>query len=173
MPHKKNKYIKCGYYYKIELYYPYSTRVCDYALISESDIAIAKKIYWRKTEHGYARGRNPLTRKDILLHKYITKTTKDTVIDHINRNKLDCRRENMRIANNQINSLNRNAPINSKTGYKGVSLDKRTGKYRAYAKVDKKQICLGYFTTPELAYEARMGFENPLMNIVTMNCQEV
>ena len=165
---RKNKYIKCGNYYKIALYYPYSTKVCAYALISSEDVATAKKIFWRMTEHGYARGRNPLTRKDVLLHKYITKTTKDTIIDHINRNKLDCRRENMRIASNQINSLNRNAPRNSKTGYKGVSLDKR-----AYAKVDRKQICLGYYNTPELAYEARMGFENPLMNIVTINCREV
>lgn len=173
MPRRTNKFINCGEFYKIELYYPYSTKVCDYALISKRDVALAKKIFWRKTEHGYARGRNPLTRKDILLHKYITKTTSDTIIDHINRNKLDCRRENMRIADSQINSLNRNTPTNSKTGYKGVSLDKRTGKYRAYAKVDKKQICLGYYDSIELAHKARLGFENPLMNIVTMKCQEV
>ena len=105
MPRRSNRIIDCGDYCKIELYYPHSNSVCDYALISKSDLILAKLIYWRKTEYGYARGKNPLTRKDIFLHKYITQTSKETVIDHINRNKLDCRRENMRIADSQINSL--------------------------------------------------------------------
>lgn len=173
MAKRTNRYIRCGDYYKIELYRPYSSKVCGVALISKDDVEIAKKIFWRKTEYGYARGYNPETKKDILLHKYITQTTSETIIDHINRNKLDCRRENMRIATSQINSLNRNAPANSNTGYKGVSLDKRSGKYRAYAKVDRKQVCLGYFETIEMAYQARQNFERPLMNIVTMNCQGV
>ena len=45
----------------------------------------------------------------------------------------------MRIADSQINSLNRNAPRNSTTGYKGVTFDYRTGKFRAYVKIDRKQ----------------------------------
>lgn len=144
-----------------------------YALISKSDLEIASQIYWRKTEYGYARGKNPLTREGVLLHKYITQTTKDTVIDHINRNKLDCRRDNMRIADNQINSLNRDAPSNSTTGYKGVSLGGRTGKFRAYVKADKKQASLGLFETAELANEERIAYEESLMSIMTIKCKGV
>ena len=173
MPRRTNRIIDCGDYCKIELYYPHSYSVCDYALISRSDLDVVKQIYWRKTEYGYARGKNPITRKDVLLHKYITETSKETVIDHINRNKLDCRRENMRIADNQINSLNRNAPSNSSTGYKGVSIDCRTGKFKAYIKVDRKQINLGLFDSPELAYQERLNFEQSLMGIVTMKCKGV
>lgn len=173
MSRRTNRIIDCGEYCKIELYYPHSTIVCDYALISKPDSETVKEIYWRKTEYGYARGKNPITRKDIFLHKYITKTSKDIVIDHINRNKLDCRRENMRIADNQINSLNRNAPRNSTTGYKGVSFDKRTGKFRAYVKIDKKQVNLGLFDTAELAHQERIIYERSLMTIMTMKCKGV
>lgn len=173
MPRRTNRIIDCGSYCKIELYYPHSNKVCDYALISKTDLKAAKQIYWRKTEYGYARGKNPFTRKDVFLHKHITKTSKDTIIDHINRNKLDCRRENMRIADRQINSLNRNAPCNSKTGYRGVCIDRRTGKYRAYAKVDGKQIDLGLFSSAELAYQERLSFDQPLMTIITRKCEEV
>lgn len=173
MSKRVNRYIDCGNYYKIELYYPHSTKVCDFAIISKEDVDEAKKIYWRKTEYGYARGKNPYTKKDILLHKHLTKTTSETVVDHINRNKLDCRRENMRIADSQINSLNRDAPANSKTGYKGVSRNERTGKYKAYIKVDQKQIDLGCFNSVESAYRARVDYENLLMEIITRKCKEV
>lgn len=171
MPRRSNRYIECGDYYKIELYYPRTNKVCDYAMVSVEDVVMAKQIFWRKTEHGYARGKNPKTGKDIFLHKHITKTTKNTIIDHINRNKLDCRRKNMRIADCQVNSLNRNPPRNSITGYKGVSFDVRSGKYKAYIKIDRKQINLGLFETSELANQVRTDFENKLMYCLDRNCK--
>ena len=171
MAKRVNRYIDCGDYYKIKLYYPHSTMVCDYAIVSKEDVDEAKKVYWRKTEYGYARGKNPCTRKDILLHKLITRTTSEIMVDHINRNKLDCRRENMRIADNQINSLNRNTPVNSKTGYKGVCLNGKTGKYKAYIKVDQRQIDLCCFESIESAHKARSDYEELLMEIITKKCK--
>lgn len=171
MPRRSNRFIECGDYYKIELYYPHTNKICDYAMVSADDVEIAKQVYWRKTEYGYARGKNPTTGKDVLLHKFITQTTKETVIDHINRNKLDCRRKNMRIADSQINSFNRNAPRNSMTGYKGVSYDVRSGKFKAYIKIDRKQINLGLFDTPEIANQERIEFESKLMYCLSKNCK--
>ena len=170
MPKRSNKYIPCGDYYKIELYYPHSTIVEDYAYISTCDLQLARQVYWRKTEYGYARGKNPITKKDILLHKLITQTTKSTIIDHINRNKLDCRRENLRIANNQINSLNRNPQNNSTTGYKGVTYDSRKGKFKSYIKFNGKKRELGYFDTAEEANAERVECETILMAFLTRNC---
>ena len=46
MPRRSNRIIDCGDYCKIELYYPHSNSVCDYALISKSDLTLAKQIYW-------------------------------------------------------------------------------------------------------------------------------
>ena len=89
----------------------------------------------------------------------------------INRNKLDCRRSNMRVADSQINSLNRNPPRNSLTGYKGVSFDVRSGKYKAYIKIDRKQFNLGLFDTPERANQERIEFESKLMYCLSRNCK--
>ena len=173
MSRRVNRIIDCGDHCKIELYYPHSNSVCDYAVISKTDLDEVSQIYWRKTEYGYARGKNPTTKKDVLLHKFITKTSRSTVIDHINRNKLDCRRENMRVADNQINSLNRNTPNNSTTGFKGVSVDRKTGKFKAYIKIDRKQINLGLFDSVELAYQERTNFEQLFMEIATIKCKGV
>lgn len=171
MPRRTNRYISCGDYYKIELYYPHSSIVCDYAYISKDDLKLAKQVFWRKTEYGYARGKNPFTRKDVLLHKHITKTSKEIVIDHINRNKLDCRRENMRIADSQINSFNRNPPCNSTTGYKGVLYDRKKEKYKSYIKYNGKQVVIGYYQTAELAHQARVEYEETIMCYLTIGCK--
>ncbi|MCL2321750.1 MAG: AP2 domain-containing protein [Oscillospiraceae bacterium] len=46
-------------------------------------------------------------------------------------------------------------PVNSKTGHKGVSYNKRKCKYEAYISFKKKRYHLGYFNTLEEAVEVR------------------
>lgn len=75
------------------------------------------------------------------------------LIDHINRNGLDNRIDNLRLADHTQNHINCKIYINNKTGFKGVCLDRR-GKYRATIKNNKKQIHIGTFDTPEEAYAA-------------------
>jgi hypothetical protein len=160
MPKKKNKYIKDDLGWKICLYKPFTKEIIDYAIISECDFEKATTIFWQKTKYGYARGRNKDTGKDVLLHTFILDTnTNNVLLDHINRNKLDCRRENIRYADKQLNSLNRETPKNSTTGYRGVSFDKRRNKYRAHIKLNQKQISLGYFSDITAAIDARKQYE--------------
>jgi hypothetical protein len=45
------------------------------------------------------------------------------------------------------------------SGYTGVFFHKSTGKYQARITINKKSIFLGYFTTPELALQARINAE--------------
>lgn len=156
---KQNNFIEYADKYAIELYEPYSDKIIDYAYISKIDYQKCKNIYWRKTEYGYVRGY--INGKETLLHKYITDTDKKVLIDHKDRNKLNCTRNNLRFANKSINSLNRSTPKNSSTGYTGVSFDKRRNKYRAYIKTNGKQISFGYYEKIEDAIIARrIGFEN-------------
>ena len=158
---KQNKYIEHKNYYDIELYESNSYKVIAHAKISKQHKEMCKKIFWRLSEYGYARGY--YNGKDIFLHKYITQTDKSILIDHINRDKLDCRIENLRVANFSINTLNRETPTNSKTGHKGISYDKRKEKYRAYIKINGKQLFLGYFDDIEKAIIARRASEKTLM----------
>lgn len=163
MSRKSNRYIMHDDYVEIELYYPNTYVVKSFAYISLEDVNTVKGIFWRESEFGYARGWNKDTQKDIMLHVFIMGTnTKVDLLDHINRNKLDCRRTNLRIADKQINSLNRNPPQNSTTRHKGVSYDKRRNTYRSYIKINQKQIFLGYFDNINDAISARKRYEETL-----------
>lgn len=69
------------------------------------------------------------------------------LIDHIDRNSLNNQRSNLRSATHSQNQHNRGAPLNSKTGVKGVSFYKPNGKYQANITIDRKQYHLGLFDT--------------------------
>lgn len=81
------------------------------------------------------------------------------VIDHINGNKLDNNISNLRIASVSLNA--KNCCMNSKntSGFNGVSLYKRTGKYAAFSKSNGKHVHIGYFDTAEDAFKARLIYD--------------
>jgi hypothetical protein len=86
----------------------------------------------------------------------------DKFVDHINRNSLDNRRENLRTVTKSQNQMNRRINRKSKSGYKGVSWDKKAGKYMARIGIDKKVIFLGYFTCPKEAHKVYVEASNNL-----------
>lgn len=75
-------------------------------------------------------------------------------VDHINHDKLDNRKENLRVVTPQQNAYNKNVYKNNESGYTGVHLYKPTGKYMAYIKADGKRKHLGYYKTIAEAYTA-------------------
>ena len=87
-----------------------------------------------------------------LLHRYIMEATDGLVVDHINGDPLDNRRENLRVCTQKQNCQNRGAT--RKTGLKGISLHKATNRWRAYIKIDGRQKHLGLFPTMEEASKA-------------------
>lgn len=93
------------------------------------------------------------TKKLILLHRFITKAPANKMVDHINRNPLDNRKENLRFCTNFENCQNHKEKDNGLPV--GVGIHKHTGKYRAYICKGDKQISLGYFKTKEEAIKAR------------------
>src|SRR5699024_7517365 len=66
------------------------------------------------------------------------------------------RLEDLRVDGTNLSNLATKISKNNKTGYNGVSYDKRSKKYRAYVNLKKKQIHLGYHSTIEEAYKARL-----------------
>jgi hypothetical protein len=73
------------------------------------------------------------------IHRLILDAPKGTQVDHINGNGLDNRRCNLRIATHGQNQMNRRKQLKKSTSkYKGVSLNKKDGKW--FAEIDYNGI---------------------------------
>lgn len=76
------------------------------------------------------------------------------MIDHVNGDAADNRIENLRAANRSQNNANSALRNRNASGFKGVSLHKKTGKWQASIKVDGKGRHLGLFSDPVKAHAA-------------------
>lgn len=80
--------------------------------------------------------------------------------DHINRNPLDNRRENLDTkTTNAIQMQNRNISSSNRSGCKGVCWHKRNSMWMAYIKINKKEIFLGYYKNKDEAIISRLNAE--------------
>ena len=77
-------------------------------------------------------------------------------LDHINRDPLDDRIENLRVATKSQNAANCRIPSNNTSGIKGVAYHKRTGKWQVQIKVRGQHISLGCYFDIEEARAARV-----------------
>lgn len=112
----------------------------------------ASKFKWYCTFQGYASRGN---RKNIkFLHKEIMNASKGTTVDHINGNKLDNRKENLRLCSHMENIRYQKIHNRNTSGYKGVSWHKAGKKWHAKIAVNYKQIHLGLFKIKEDAARA-------------------
>ena len=98
--------------------------------------------------------------KTIWLHREVLRlhgidVPKGMVTDHINRDPLDNRFENLRVITNAMNVRNSDRWDKSRgTTYRNDAWRKK--KYYARIRIGKKQISLGYYLTEEEAHEAYM-----------------
>ncbi len=72
-------------------------------------------------------------------------------VDHKNGNKLDNRKENLRLSTHSQNGCNRGKQVNNSSGLKGVTWNKERLAWHAQIGVRGKRIHLGYFSNPGLA----------------------
>ena len=116
--------------------------------------------------------RTQIQEEEFLLHRIIWKlhTGEDPYgmeIDHLDRDPLNNKWENLRLTDRSGNTLNRGIPKNNTIGYKGVS---RSGKrYQSRLGYRGKRLCLGTYDTPE---EASRVYEMKLMELENINRQE-
>jgi len=87
----------------------------------------------------------------IRMHRQIMNAPPRKKVDHKNRNKLDNQRHNLRWANSSQNGRNVGITAKNTSGFKGVSLDRKRGTFRAMIQGDKGNIFLGRYPTPEEA----------------------
>jgi len=97
-------------------------------------------------------------RKTCYLHRFITNAPKGLVVDHINHNKMDNRKCNLRICTQSQNLANQRAKKGGASKYKGVVWHKLSNKWAAQIFCNGSNLYLGTFekeTDAALAYNAK------------------
>jgi len=132
----------------------------DSIIIDDLDYDLIPHNAWMVNPKGYPQrtfNRNG-KRSAVKLHKILIQT--DLQVDHINHNKLDNRRDNLRIVTSQENAFNRIKSPGTTSIYKGVTKRVRKNKtvWESQIAKDGKRIYIGRFKTEveaAIAYDAR------------------
>jgi hypothetical protein len=121
--------------------------ITGYSIVSPEDFEHLIQYKWYKDKENYVNGNvNKITWK---MHRYIMikilkhELTSKNLIDHINNNPLDNRRENLRIVNSSENARNKKKKDNSTSEYLGVS--KTTRKFCVYFTMYKHIRLYAYY----------------------------
>lgn len=83
--------------------------------------------------------------KFIYLHRLVLNPKTGELIDHINGNKLDNRKENLRLCTNQQNTFNSKKQKNCSSKYKGVCWDKNKNKWLSQIRINEKHVQIGRY----------------------------
>jgi hypothetical protein len=133
------------------------------AIVDDDDYEWVSKFRWRLKNSGYA-AREQYVRWDkekdrsvyrtIFLHREVNKTPYGKQTDHINRNKLDNRKSNLRTVDGKQNRYNQGKTIKNTSGYKGVFYDKKYKKWWISIQKDGVRYNYRYFKYPDVAHYA-------------------
>lgn len=132
------------YFFNSDLFF-----ICD-----KKDESLILAGTWFLNNSGYARAKLS-TGRSVLFHNLIIPNSNDVFCDHINGNRLDNRRENLRAVSRKQNSINKGTYSNNTSGHKGVSFNITNGKWQAYISKDCTDIYLGVFSNIEDAIKVR------------------
>lgn len=121
-------------------------------IVDDEDFEVVSKLKWYarrdKGSNWYAMRNSPRggQRKTIMLHNFIKTIHGGGLVDHINGDSLDNRKENLRVVTKSQNSMNRKLNKNNRSGIKGVCWSERDKRWVAQIRAGGKYIRLGSFT---------------------------
>ena len=136
----------------------------DREMIVDSDVwESTKRFCWYENPHGYAETNVPIgARKSrrVMFHVMVfTDCPSGLYRDHINGNRLDNRRANIRYVTTQQNNHNHGKSKKNTSGYPGIRWEADRGKWLARIKFNDRTINLGKYSRIEDAVHARKEAE--------------
>lgn len=136
------------------------------ALVDDEDADRVLSFRWCRCGPGYVGHR--ADGKVVSLHRFIVGLAPGDgrEVDHINGDRLDNRRENLRIVTRAQNNQNTPARGGS-SAHRGVSFCKQTGRWRATAGLNGKLHHIGRFDTEAEAAEAAWAWRAENMPFAT------
>lgn len=121
-----------------------------FATVDDSDYEVLLQYKWYlrsgyayRMEQYYQDGKR--RGHGIAMHRSLLDAKSHQLVDHINYDRLDNQRSNLRIATKSQNSQNRVLPITNTSGYKGVTWSKSKNKWQVALKHNQKYVFVGRF----------------------------
>lgn len=142
----------------------FSNKTHGYAEIDKEDYHLVENFCWHRETRGkvfYARAyvRGSSGKDSVYLHQSILPTEDGIIAEHKDGNGLNNKKSNLRPANRSQNEMNKGVSLASTSGVTGVSLRSDTKKWRAYIKLNGRQLPLGSYKNKEDAIKARKKAE--------------
>lgn len=139
-------------------------------IIDLDDYEKIKDMCWNLSDNGYIKNCTK-TKGNITLHRFIMNCKKGEIVDHINRNRLDNRKENLRIVS--ISQNNYNQSINSLNTSGIIGVAKTTYSTKKYGLKERWNAQIGYngkyiskqYKTKEEAIKWRLQKEAELFGV--------
>lgn len=129
------------------------------ALIDLDDVDKCKRLKWGMYANGYFYGNINKTLR-VRLHRFIlglNAWNKDNEVDHINRNRADNRKSNLRVVNHSINNINKdkiNPASSTVYKYKHIIYSRKYKSYTGRFYYNSKSYSVGYYNTELAAHIA-------------------
>ena len=125
-------------------------------MIDNDDFDRIKERHWTYSEGYWVTYIRIGDRKMLLgMHNFIMPPKDGCIIDHVDRNRSNNRKHNLRQATVSQNNMNSTLRKNN-SGITGVKLDKRYNKWCAVITLNKKYIWLGEYADKDVAIKARL-----------------
>lgn len=147
---KCRKIIRKGTKFRVEgVVARFSTRKGVEFIVSREDANKISEYGWCLGTHGYIVA--SIDNQTVCLHRLLLAADKYQYVDHLNGDKLNNTRENLRVASTYQNSQNINISCRNTSGFKGVHFNKHEKKWQGNIRAFNKQYFLGWFDNKELA----------------------
>lgn len=130
-------------------------------LFDTEDLPLIEDRSWYQDKDGYLVSCNG-RRRFVRFHRIVIKAREGQFVDHINKNRADNRKCNLRCCRRAENDRNRGIYSTNTSGVTGVYFDKQRNKWVASISFDKKRTFIGRFATKEDAIQARLKKEAEL-----------
>lgn len=130
-------------------------------LFDLDDLPLVKSRGWYRDNDGYLVSSYFYAgkRRFVRFHRKVMNAGNNEIVDHINKNRADNRKQNLRICEYSENDRNRGLCCTNKSGVTGVYFDKRRGKWAANITYNSRKIFLGRFDRKEDAVRIRLEKE--------------
>jgi hypothetical protein len=124
------------------------------ALVDAEDAERVLRHRWCLHPQGYAQAR--IGGKLVLMHRFVMDAGPFIGLDveHEDRDKLNNRRGNLRMATRSQNNQNRSAEGRGSSSHRGVSFCRQTRRWRATHRLDGRYVHIGRFDTEQEAAAA-------------------